>query len=1107
MLDFYKLTPKEFEDLCYEYICALYQRSNYRVDHTRYVHDGGHDIEITFYDELSYFKIWAECKQHQRNIGLEDISKNVVLVISKHVNKVIFFSASKITERAEIEISSIADKLNFEVSFLCGERLARELSTQPALLKKFFGVDAAPPVQEEEELTITCSVSEFESEVLLPIQVDRPSILMKNGELFNIYVHLSNCTPTMFQDISVETVSIPHAVKIYNTMISHERLMRQADFIAHFRGEILNKQNSHVDLPQILVRYVGPEKARKQKTCWLPALDISKCKHYPLIGKEITEFLAGGVGTAMEWCTRNYPQIFDLRGISGSGKSRLAEEIQKRAAREGLRTIYLNSLDYIEFDLIRKLLCELLHLPFYRAKFDFGQNDIVELVKTQGGSSTFASKIAKFMEHGRWEKNDTYYMVESVAHFLLKPSRETGYCVTIDNSQDLHPEILKFLMRLTDLLSQNQGRVILTIIGNIERKVTFSKKDFHSFLDFFSAKEQVHNHTFNHYVCKPLSEEDASLLLMHLFQIKGQQDPLLKRLLKKTGLLPFEIIMSLEYLSDMGIIEWRNAGEWRIRDQKKFTDFMDSGIQTGASILHKREAAWQQTHTKAENQKFEEILAAVVCFEGMVPYAYVSSGGLDQAMLDNLEQLLWLAPSPSGQGIKFFHDNILEFCRTRPQYRKNAKALKRILHWLHGNSETDVMHRERIEFSCLYYLNRFPEAFKYGLDLLKNHIGGLAHMDIVYISRILYEDPRTKKEPANFITVAIIYANAIFSLDNKELGCMVYADIVKRIKEDNSIIGFEASCTAIHRAVNSQLQSARYNTAIEWLEMLEALPGLSLEYQFIAKNRYGVTYIALGQFDKAKSYLDDAMALAENSMRNLYWTSTTHSDLALYYFYNWRALGKTDATKHIIDEFEMAISDYHAFGKRNISRDIEMAWHGAFINILKENYCSADADAQTCIDLSQTNHQAYGLIRGYNLKALAYLKKGDTNAARLCLEEGLHACEIYSFPSGVFRMYNNLGVVFCRKGDYKKAGDYFSLALDTLGQQIEYKQAPVLTNLLMIGICQKDDVLCQKAAKYCDAALFDDLQEYRQSLCPKAIICGTLESFSFFGSSGFSYIF
>lgn len=1024
MLDFYKLTPQEFETLCYQYICNLYQKPNYNVEHTRYVHDGGRDIEVTFYDELSHFKIWAECKQHKRNIGLDDIGKNVVLVISKHVNKVIFFSASEITERAEIEISRIADKLNFEVSFLCGERLSCELATQPGLVKTYFGESDTVDGVDLDELSIVCSISEFERDVILSVQEDRAPILMRDGEIFNIYVHISNRTLRPFHNILIELIAMPYAIKMHETELEHEWLARQSDYIAHFRGEIISKQSTKIALPQIIVSYQDNGKVCRRQTISLPCLDISRCKRYPLVGKELIEFLAEDIRNVMDWCSRYYPQIIDLRGISGSGKSRLAEEIQKEAVRQGLHTICLNSSDYIEFDLIRKLVCELLHLPFYRGNVNFSRNDIVNLIKLQGGNDAFAAKIARFLELGKWEKSDTFYMVEAISHFLLVPFQETGYCITIDNSQGLHPEILKLLSRLADVLTQNHGQVILIIVSNIERKAKFSSKEFQSFLTFFAEKAQSSHHSFLRHTCKPLSEEDAMLLLMHLFQIKNQKDPLLKKLLQKSGRLPFELVMTLEYLSDMKIIEWQSAREWKIRDRGNFIAFLTSGFPVGVSILDKRKEAWLQNHTKTDNNKFTEVLASIVCFEGILPYAYISDCSLDQALLDNMEQLLWIAPSLSGQGISFFHDNIKEFCETQPFYRKNSKVLKQVLRWLRENPEIDIPRREKINFSCLYHLNRFNEALTYGLDILTSCMNDLAHADIVYISKTLYEDSRTQKDPASYITIADIYGKMIFSLDNKELGCQVYADIVERIGQDSSVAELTVLCKILHQAINSQLQSARYNTAIEWIKMLDSLPNLPLEYQFISKNRYGVAYIALGQFDSAKQYLDDAMDLAKNSMKNFYWTSTAHSDLALYHFYNWKPLGKVTSTSLMISEFEMAVADYRSFGKPNVSRDIEITWHKAFIHILKGNYQAAVDAAEECIELSRTNYQAYGLSRGYNLQALAYLKSGDIDDAMDCLEEGLHTCEMYAFSSGVFRMYNNLGIILCQKNNLKKAKSF-----------------------------------------------------------------------------------
>lgn len=143
----------------------------------------------------------------------------------------------------------------------------------------------------------------------------------------------------------------------------------------------------------------------------------------------------------------------------------------------------------------------------------------------------------------------------------------------------------------------------------------------------------------------------------------------------------------------------------------------------------------------------------------------------------------------------------------------------------------------------------------------------LAHEDVVSISQTLYKDARTQKTSSDFLIIAGIYADAVFSLDSKELGCQLYTDLVERIRQNPSCIALASSCKILHQAINSQLQSARYDTALAWIGILASLPGLPLEYQFIAQNRYGVAYIALGKFKDAKVCLDDAMELAEKSMK------------------------------------------------------------------------------------------------------------------------------------------------------------------------------------------------------------------------------------------------
>ena len=141
------------------------------------------------------------------------------------------------------------------------------------------------------------------------------------------------------------------------------------------------------------------------------------------------------------------------------------------------------------------------------------------------------------------------------------------------------------------------------------------------------------------------------------------------------------------------------------------------------------------------------------------------------------------------------------------------------------------------------------------------------------------------------------------------------------------------------------------------------------------------------------------------------------------------------------------------------------------------------------------------------MQALAYLKKGDAEFAQDCLEEGLHACELYSFHSGVFRMYNNLGVLSFHNGNAKKASKFFVLALDSLEQPLEYKQFPALTNLIQVGMYLKDDSLMQKAQKLCDEISSKEFMEYSKTMCSDTFETSEVESFSFFNFGRFSYIF
>ena len=123
------ISSAKFEELCVSYLRYL-KGSNFIIKGTRYCKDGGKDIVGIPQNGIPY-EIWAECKKHERSIGLDDISKNVVLVLSENINELFFFSTSNITVSAQKHISNLAAKHGFNVAFHYGDKLVNELSELP----------------------------------------------------------------------------------------------------------------------------------------------------------------------------------------------------------------------------------------------------------------------------------------------------------------------------------------------------------------------------------------------------------------------------------------------------------------------------------------------------------------------------------------------------------------------------------------------------------------------------------------------------------------------------------------------------------------------------------------------------------------------------------------------------------------------------------------------------------------------------------------------------------------------------------------------------------------------------------------------------------------
>lgn len=380
MIDLYSLTPRSFEDLCFEYACEVYDNTKYVLFHTQYSHDGGKDMEINFYDELHRYKIWAECKQHTNNIGLEEIGKNIVLVIANHVNKILFFSASNIRQSAKVEILKIAKRLNFMVEFLDGETLIREFEKYPKILRDYFdNYENSRDIEINQELTFKIYISEDAHDDFFNESKD--TVYLKGGKLFFINLLIENHTSDYYLEFSSDIGDMPKNIEILEINDSENipnEISPRSNTSISYLCSIKNSLWKKIQLPELEINYLTTSGKYISTSIELPIIDLSKYIVYQFSGKFYIEFIANEVNQGIILSKAQIPQFYNIRGASGTGKSRLIDEMRLCYLEKGFYTYQYDCNDYLELDLIKKIICDIAQLSTVYKDPAFKQKDFIE---------------------------------------------------------------------------------------------------------------------------------------------------------------------------------------------------------------------------------------------------------------------------------------------------------------------------------------------------------------------------------------------------------------------------------------------------------------------------------------------------------------------------------------------------------------------------------------------------------------------------------------------------------------------------------------------------------------------------------------------------------
>lgn len=1035
-MDFYSLTSKEFEEMCYEYAKYIYDPKKYKLFHTRYSHDGGKDLEINFYDKLHRYKIWAECKIHKRNIGLEEIGKNVVLVIANNINKVIFFSASKIRENAKTEILYIGKRLNFDVCFLDDDNLKAELKKYPKLVKKYFTNYDEKCTTENKVPQIKLYLNEdnsFNSE-------NNNVFYLREGKIFYVNILIKNTTKHYYTDISVDWLYETDDVEMVDSNYSHDlpkELVPYTDYLITYLCNIKTLKYEEIELPNIIFNYTIDNEPQTIEIN-LPKLNLTKYIMHPLNGKKYLEFLYNDVEKTIIKSKTGLFQLIDIEGKSGCGKSRMIREMKVPILKNDFLYLTYDSYDYSELDIFRKIICDLIDIPYQHKNIFYDQKSLKKILISTKLTQDAAEIISNFIFNRKVLINQINYISQYICTLIENVMQNKYIFIAIDNIQnnnDIFFDILKELILYFEITNSS---IILITVLNTERLIQENISIVTKYKEFIENKKTLKPNQFKSFYPKGF-EDDITIFWMESLNRHNPQDYLVNKLIKKFGDNPLEVTTVSDYLKQNLVLKQIGNEEWYVANHIEFQKIMDSSFHGFQLIFKKRILAIYNSYSSYLS-KFKEIISTLLLFNNYISVYDLSRIIDSYEAIDILRDHLII--KKTNNTYSFYHDSIYQYFKNESEYI--YIMIDKIYNFLLNNKE--IKNINLVYFNIFYYKNDYKKYPELAYSILQEHVDNLRYIQAIELGKELYNNDDFKSHDIlKYLQCAHLYAFACSSLGSKDTSCIIFIDLCHLFIKNHNLIDIEETCNFFRDAINAQLQSNRFEDALKIIDIYKKLPSIPKVHEFLLYNREAVTYLSLNKMKEADNIFQKSLSVAKELESNSYfWTSTTYSDIALMYFYK---KGSETNRQYTIKYLNYAIRDYEKCEDDTIYRKFEILWHKAFIYILEKKY----DDALNILSKNEDTNSIYEKFRLKNLIALCKLYNHDFNDAIDVLKSIKAECEINQHSAATVKINNNLGVVYIQLKEYKKAYEYLNQAYsEIINEEVYLKMYPVISNYLLI---------------------------------------------------------
>ena len=1070
-LNWNKYTWEEFEDICYEYVTRKYNASVYNVILTERRKDKGRDIIITnkITDKIS----WAECKHHQRSVGLDDIGKNVVLALTNQINKIIFFSVSRITPNTKHEILTAGRYYGFDVQFLDGYNLDVKIAEDRNLLNTYFKDSFNAFYPNNNTLCFDVCVDEFPNAYNDSFYNDLRYCRLSNGLEFYIHIFIKNNYSE--SDISDVEICIDESPDChFFSCSSHiEFLKAQCDDLVTIKGILLNTQKVF-HLPHLQIQYKVKNK-KHYKTIEAGEIDGTECWFVPLCGNDYLNCISK-TNLIAEKVLRGYTKILYIKGASGSGKSRLLKEISEKMFQRGFQTVYVNAMQNSNNLFFRELIRQLLYLPHLNSHNMFNLNEFELLLLNSGISFEQSKEIHSYL----WYDQNTSptLLGDFIIDCIRRKEKSPKLLVQIDNIQCLDKQIQQILLYICSTCSSMRTHLFFAFSLNT------------------SVIKQSASNTFVNYLESEALHEEKDFVKLHQIQTLDNESKIhiaehclklscdiykkeLQEIAQKSGNLPLDVLLFSKNIFDSGCISYVN-NNYIINNSELFSSKLNSLSDTFVSLIELRINAIDNRIISKE--KTDKLFQIILFFENRVSVDLLQKFNIAIESVNELIKKLILCQLEDGY-ISFFHDNFFRYFSQKENYSIfTKKELKILLEYCKENSNDLNSSMNVNEAKCLYYLNKNSDFQVYSEKLLESLKSSYCYNEIIGLSDFYTKVITNPKYKNKRLLFSVEKAQAKLEITSFVEGIDEFRKIEKTIKESSTIFDVEIVSRFYHYYVNSYTHSGDYQNAIVVLQEFEKLQNISLQYRFLIEDRYCMCYFSIGNFSKANENIDKAIKTARK-LNSDFWISTAYSDKAFNYFYN------TNETSKIRYYFNKAIKYYDAANDQTPYRIIEIKIQAALSFILCNKLKKANQYIEEAIAYANERNYTYLLIPALNIKSYLLMLNKETEEAINVLKKALFYCEVFGSNKWMLIILNSMGVAFSLFGDIKKGYDYFSIAFNLMESiqnniNIISRFSPLAVNYLVAGYRINTNTLFREI----NNIQFNNI-EFKNTICQELLKC------------------